>query len=89
MVVRLRKIVFLEFTISISSIDVNSWISGHKCDCLIHDGHSFVVTALLEKTDPHIVIGQTNLDSYIILESFSKHKFTCSFEVGKSLVIVF
>ena len=89
MVVRLSEIVLLEFTVCISSIDVNTWISRHKSNGLIHDGHSLVMTALLEETDSHIVVSQTNLDSYIILEALGKHEFTGSFEIRKGLVLVF
>jgi len=56
MVVRLSKIILLEFTVCVTSIDVNSWISGHKSNSLIHDGHSFVMSALLEEADSHIVV---------------------------------
>jgi hypothetical protein len=88
MVVRLGKIKFLQLSIGVSTIDVDAWVSWHERDGLIKNSHRLMKPLLLEQTSAHVVIGQPDLDSYIVLKTLSEHELTCPLQVRQRLIII-
>ena len=79
MIIRLGKVEFLQFSISVSSVYMDSRVCWHECYCFIQNRHCLMVPLLLEKACSHIVVCQTNLNGHIILKSLRKHELAGSF----------
>lgn len=81
MIIRLRQIVLLQFSICIAPINMDPRVRRHKCDSFIQYGHSLMIPPLLEQTCPHIVIRQAYLYCHVLLEPFGEHELAGSLQI--------
>ena len=48
-----------------------------------------MIPTVLEQASAHIIIGEADLNSNVILKTFCEHELTCSFQVCQCLIVVF
>ena len=74
MVVGQCQVVTLQFSISVASIQVDASVTRHKVECLVENSERFLEPLFFEKGSAHIVVGQPDLNSYIVLKTLCIHK---------------
>lgn len=89
MIIRLGEVELLQFSVRVAAIDVDTRIGRHKRDRLVQDSHSLMEASLPKEAGAHVVVGEADLNSYVVLQSLDEHELACALEIRQSLVVVF
>jgi hypothetical protein len=86
MVVTESQVEPAQFPVCVASIYVNARIVGHEVESFVENGKRLVETAFLEEARAHVVVGQPDLCSHIVLQTFCVHELGSFLQITQGLI---
>ena len=67
---------------------MDSTVTRHKVERLVHDGQSLLKALLFEQGCAHVIVGKSDLHRHLVFEPFTVHKLGAALKIAQCLVIV-